>query len=365
MFQYVILYDFIFYFLEMSVEKRKAENGVIDLKESLKEMPQNMHAFSLSMRALYSDKAVGTSTDAARKFTKLRDDTRQEAMIYLKCVLPVATKFVMSIKEYFANYDALSYEEWCEMLPDILEETTTYKEIAKIVVEMHQNLIIPLKRRQDDAKIIMTEFKDLKSEYKKKKEELEDTAKTKMGWAIALAFIPGVNTIATPLLAISANKDIAEAVTKNVQSDIQQAAALVVEETLIPALTSFISGLEKAAGFFEVMETEMQSFEEGTKKSIESPKKLHYKRISNEAKEMKSLCQAFWAVLPAVRTDFEAIPEEGTDQNYVDKWLEKQLAAIEKKKRSGVQRYLSNIFKGIYQISSKERKESDFSHMTV
>jgi hypothetical protein len=55
-------------------------------------------------------------------------------------------------------------------------------------------------------------------------------------------------------------------------------------------------------------------------------------RIRNEAKELKSLCQAFYAVLPAVRIDFEAIPDEGTDQNYVDNWLEKQLAETEKKR---------------------------------
>jgi hypothetical protein len=51
--------------------------------------------------------------------------------------------------------------------------------------------------------------------------------------------------------------------------------------------------------------------------------------MSKEAEEMKSLCQAFYAALPDVRTDFAAIPSEGTDQNYVDKWLKKELAQIE------------------------------------
>jgi hypothetical protein len=107
----------------------------------------------------------------------------------------------MSIKEYFANYDNLSYEEWCEMLPDILEETTTYKELAQTVKGMYEEMMVPLKRRQDDAKIIMTEFTDLQREYEKQKEELEATAETKKGWAIGLAFVPFINVIATPLLA--------------------------------------------------------------------------------------------------------------------------------------------------------------------
>jgi hypothetical protein len=325
------------------IQRKTAGNGVIDLKENLKEMPRDMRIFSLSMRALYTDRAVGTSTDAACKFRKLRDDTRNDAMVYLKCILPVTTKFVMSIKEYFANYDALSYEEWCEMLPDILEETTTYKELAQTVKGMYEGMIVPLKRRQDEAKIIMTEFTDLQREYEKQKEELEAKGETKKSWAIALAFVPYVNVIATPLLALSANDDLAKAVAKQAESEIQATAALVVKSTLIPALTNFIEGLTKAAGFFQVMETELQSFQE--KSGIESPKKLHYMRIRNEAKELKSLCQAFHAVLPAVRTDFEAIPDEGTDQNYVDKWLEKQLAGNEEK-RSMAKKFLLSIFTG-------------------
>ena len=46
---------------------------------------------------------------------------------------------------------------------------------------------------------------------------------------------------------------------------------------------------------------------------------------------MKAICQSFYAVLPSVRTDFAAIPREGTDQNYVDKWLERQKNIIREK----------------------------------
>ena len=85
----------------MSDIQIKVKDEVHNLKENLKEMPKNMHIFSLSTRALYTNKAVGTSTDAARRFRKLRDDTRQDAMVYLKCILPISIKFVASIKDYF------------------------------------------------------------------------------------------------------------------------------------------------------------------------------------------------------------------------------------------------------------------------
>ena len=110
-------------------------------------------------------------------------------------------------------------------------------------------------------------------------------------------------------------------------------------------MSIFIDGLTKAAGFFQVIENELQSFEEKAGENIEIPKRLHYKRMSNEAKDMKSLCKAFYVVFPGVRTDFEAIPNEGTDQNYIDKWLERQLVEIEKK-RSSTQKFIMRILKG-------------------
>ena len=46
---------------------------------------------------------------------------------------------------------------------------------------------------------------------------------------------------------------------------------------------------------------------------------------------MKTLYRGFYAVIPEIRTDFQAIPSEGTDQNYIDRWLEKQKKAIQEK----------------------------------
>lgn len=325
----------IFLFIDkMSDSQTKTCAEVSTLKQSLKEIPSDMHIFSLAMRSLYSDQAVGTTTDSAKKFRKLRDDTRQDAILYLKCVLPISTKFVMSIKAYFEYYEALTYEEWCDMLADILEETITYKEVAQAVVGMYKNIMVPLKKRQDEAKILITEFKDLQQEFERQKEELDASANTRSSWAFFLGFIPVVNTIAGPMLQSLANADQAKALAVSQQSKINEAAAIVVAETLIPALSHFIDGLTKAAGFFQVMEHELELFGEKAEKSVAAPKKLHYKVMSKEAKDIKELCQGFYAILPAVRTDFEAIPSRGTDQNYVDKWLKKTLDEIQKKRKS-------------------------------
>ena len=56
--------------------------------------------------------------------------------------------------------------------------------------------------------------------------------------------------------------------------------------------------------------------------------------ISKKAKEIKGHCQTFYAMIPQVRTDFEAIPFEiPNDKNYVDAWLEKKKDEINQKYR--------------------------------
>ena len=82
----------------MSDTEKQAENSVKDLREQLQSMPVDMRIFSLCMRSLYSDQAVGTNSEGARNFRKLQDKTRNDAMVYLKGVLPLSTKLVSSIR---------------------------------------------------------------------------------------------------------------------------------------------------------------------------------------------------------------------------------------------------------------------------
>ncbi len=147
------------------------------------------------------------------------------------------------------------------MLPDIRKETETYKEVAQTLLEMHEELMTCLKKREDDAKIIMSEFKDFQREFEMEKKKFETTANEKMAWALTLWWIPGINLVAYPLLKSIANENTAKAIAKGAQSQLNEAAALVVANTLIPALSNFIDGLKEAAGFFQVMEKELQSFE--------------------------------------------------------------------------------------------------------
>ena len=164
----------------------------------------------------------------------------------------------------------------------------------------------------------------MEKEYEAKIAELRRTADTKMGWAIGLAFVPLVGAIASPILASSADSDIAQSIAERDQQRIMLAAAKAVSDVLIPALKNFIQGLEIIGGFFNIMQKELQSFDRMADK-----KKLHYKVLKAKSSEIKMGCRAFHGILPSVRSDFQAIPTEGTDFNYVDAWLEKQKKVIE------------------------------------
>ena len=325
-----------------------AEAAVLSLKTILQDMPTDMRMFSLAMRSLYAENAVGSSsnTNTAQKFRKLRDDTRNDAMVYLQGVLPLSTKFVASISEYFEFYEALEFDDWNQLLSDILEETIAYRELAdETLVKMHEDILVPLKKRQDEAGIILKEFIALQMEFEKKKKELEDSAATKRVLAVGLLFVPFVNVVATPLLVASSGFDMVHAVAKGAESKIQDATSVTVSKTLIPALEAFIGGITKAAGFFSIMETELKKFEGHAYKGQQNPKKLYYTMMNKEAKEMRSIYQAFYAVLSAVRTDFLAIPTEGTDQNYVDKWLEEQKKVI--KEKVSIKRLATDLLRSI------------------
>lgn len=250
-------------------------------------------------------------------------------MVYVEGILPLSTKFVSSVSECFEYYEALDFDEWCEMLPDILEETIGYRQLCETLLKMHEDILVPLKKRTDEAKIMVTEFRDLKEEYERQKQQLEGSASNKRWWSRFLVWIPIVNLIVPPLLQDSAGSDLAKAVAKGQQAQIQEAASIAVGQALIPALEAFIDGIRKAAGFFSVMEQELRKFECIAERVKDDPRKLYYKVMNKEAKDMKSICQVFYAVLPDVKTDFLAIPTAGTDRNYVDRWLEKQKKTIQ------------------------------------
>ena len=327
----------------MSYIEKQAYNPFQDVQDQLQSMPVDIRIFSLYMKALYADQAIDTSTEGARKFRELLDKSRNDAMVYLKGHLTLSNKLVSSISEYFEYYEALEYEEWVKMLSDILEETIGYRELCQALLKMHEDILVSFKKREDHARVIIQELNHLQMYYEKEKKELEQNAASKKFWAHGLAYVPFVKFVASPLMHAAAESDLASADDRGREAKIQKDTAATVRETLIPALMGFISGISKAAGFYSVMEQELKMFEGKAEKSKSNRKRLYFKIMKRQARDMKSLCQGFYAVIPEVRTDFLAIPTKGIDYNYIERSVEEKKKAIQGK--CSVRKLVSKLLK--------------------
>ena len=181
-------------------------------------------------------------------------------MVVLKDVLPLSTKFVTSVNNFFDWYEGLEFQQWRNKIPWILQKTVGYRQLSEMLLQRYEATLAPLKKRQDQARLLVTELEGLKRSYERKKREFEDAASAKRGWAIGLAFVPFVNLVASPALACFAESDIEEASRQSALAVVQKDAARKVSGKLIPALHDFVACVTKAAGFFSVMEQEFRKF---------------------------------------------------------------------------------------------------------
>lgn len=103
--------------------EEKTKKEVDELRENMKGMSVDMRLFSLTLKSVYAEKAVGNDEDDAKEFRKLRDDTSNDAMVYTEGILPLTTDFVSAISAFFDYYDALTFDECCENISTIRKES--------------------------------------------------------------------------------------------------------------------------------------------------------------------------------------------------------------------------------------------------
>ena len=329
---------------KMSDVQQKAKKNVDTLKADLKNMPVDMRLFTLSMRSLYSTDAVGGQSEAAQKFRKLRDDTRHDGVIYLRCLLPLTMKYVGLLKDYFDYYASLGFDDWKKYLSDVVAHVKASQQVAQFLLENHKTMMTSLKKREDEAKIIMKELKDLEAQYEASAKKLARKGKTEKFWAIPLALIPFVGVIASAVITAFGDTDVAKAMAEVQESKIDEAGSVVIAHTIIPAIESFLKGLSGAAGYFQVVEEDLKDFEGKAETGEKDPSKLYFSLMKHDAQDIQSLCDDFLAVLPDVQTDFAALPQKDTDTNYVDTWLKNKEEEI----KANAEKQLLEVFKQVF-----------------
>ena len=106
----------------MSGIEKQTKKSVQDFWEQLQNMPVDMRIFFLFASEPFTQfRLLAPVPKALQSLGNSETKTRNDAVVYLKGVLPLSTKLVSSISEYFEHYEALEYEEWFDMLSDIFD----------------------------------------------------------------------------------------------------------------------------------------------------------------------------------------------------------------------------------------------------
>lgn len=122
------------------------------------------------MRYLHGegDSFTAFSGAAGIKCRELRDDTRSDAMAVLIEIISLSNNLITS-----ECYEGQEFEEWFNKIPLILEKTVAYRQLSEMLLQRYEATLVPLKKRQDHEWLVVTELKDLKRGYERKKESLK------------------------------------------------------------------------------------------------------------------------------------------------------------------------------------------------
>jgi hypothetical protein len=271
------------------------------------EMPKRFKQFSKELLSLYHEKAP-SGGEEVKMFLKLRDDVRDQAIIYREVILPVAVKVVINISDYFDNYE-LSFKQWKSYLHYIIEEARKHEAACILLRNMHLDLITTLKRQEKEARIAMEEMKKLSDQLNAKSSSLESAAHREQvgGWiANGLGLLFAVPTLGISLivgtatnigLQIGAIEDHAKAIAAKTNADINNKAAESAEENIIQAIENFVTGLNEWQGFFNKTIMDLTKFKDGALKGENATDpiemEMYYEKTRLVTKAIDRSCKDF------------------------------------------------------------------------
>ena len=290
------------------------------------------------MRILHNQSAVSGEHDGASRFLQLRGQTRKNALIYTNTLLPKTDDVVKRIKEYAFEIRVSDFEEWHEGLEDITEEVIKAEKACNFLMHLHDNLIVELKKNEDDAMVAITDLDKLKAMYEADKENLLSAAtehRKNKEWLEKLGLILAIPTFGIGTWVAHAkanqeqreiNKNLAKATASRKNGEITQEAVNLTEESLIPAIKNFLKGLKACSDFLTATREHLSKLSERGRQGQEDAKMRYFRLMKKHANELESNCMMFITSSSEIRTNLKAIPLEPSDKNYVDEWLACQLA---------------------------------------
>jgi len=326
-----------------------SENRVIGLEKTLKDLPECMLRFSLSMRALYGEQKISSDTDDTKDFIAVRNNTRRNAVLYTNAILPKSEEVISSIGFFLDYFELLEFEDWQDCLEDQITEIDTSVDKCKLMTQMHNGLIGNLKKDEDKAYVGIERLKLAVKQYEAEVDVFEKKAKYSKYWSIAFGGIGTVTLVAAVAAAIptgGASLVVAlpiigavdtvftgAVMTKNLKKQGQYSASAIAKKenakiaeeainltttNLIPALRAFLNGLQVIEGFFISTKLDLEKMKTHGGKGSKRP---YFKIMKAVAGRINDSCKIFQMMVQVMKSNMAAIETEDDDKNYVDVWI--------------------------------------------
>jgi len=313
-------------------------DGVRSLVKELDQLPMDMIKFSLGLKDLFSTKRV-TEKAETKKFLKVRDDVRKNAVVYSNKILPVTEEVVRAIGFHADYFEDLDFEEWSENLQEIIEDLEESEDRCAMLHYMHMTILENLSTTSDDANEALISMEDLKTKYEEKAEQLVAEARilqqsadgTRAIGKLFSGFTFGISILICDYIAenvdVSSKAKTTDSIAMDANAMVMAEASFLTKETLIPAVQDFINAVEAIRQFLVKTKETLKKMHKAGDKGL---KKIHYNTMKKKSKGLSDNCMKFLMLTDVIRHSLKSIPSEPGDKNFVDKWLEQEKAKIQK-----------------------------------
>ena len=260
--------------------------------------------------------------------------------MYKEKVLPATEKAMKRFATYMEIYIALPFEQWKDSLDPLMKALREAEIVCEFLRDLHKHIMTQLEKNKSQATIGVEQLEKMKTQYQQERDKLvrqadeaAASAESAKSWGkILIPVTFGISALVGSAIAgnheTKREQHLCNATTRDENANIAAKAAVLTTTDLVPAIESFIESLEVILNFVNLSKTKIERMKDEGKIAAQQ---LFYSTMQKKANDISWLCDNFVSQTDRMHTKLAALPEDPSDRNYVDKWLEEQLKTFQQK----------------------------------
>lgn len=288
---------------------------------SVKDAGTNLRFSTMALRSCYSVNCSGV-----KEFLECRAKLTDTACAYKDRVLPLAIASLQKVKEFILYFKDMTCEECLTVVGEILQDAQTSRELVCLSSDTHKAIAGELKGMQSSLDTVF-----LKCELGRKRYE-EDAARLRMHASsketaaaisgVVLAICPLTLPLAVLLIGFAkkGSSDRLAATVAEEEAELAVKASCIVKDTLAPAIERYCAAMDRCAGEFDKLTSDIIAFEVSGKKLETSKAQAFHKVMKKRADCIYEAVEDFLSYTASAETDLMSLPAAPTP-NYVQQWL--------------------------------------------